>query len=355
MEILLFLIGFLVGGACVWGFYTFIKKNTQNDLYEKMQLQFENLANKILKENSKEFNELSDSKLNEHLKPFREQIEKFEKGIKEEREKLGKLDENIKNVIIAGNQISKDTTTLATALKGDNKTSGKWGEMILERVLESSGLRRGEEFETQTSFGSKRPDAVIKLPERRAIFIDAKTSFAPYEAYLQAPEDEKPLHLKAFKDSVKAHIHGLAQKKYEEIKEYSSPDFTLMFIPIESSYGLLFADDNALFELAWANKIMPVSPSTLLSALKIINVFHRSERQNKNAKEIADIAGKIYDKFAGLLDDLKKVRTGVDSAMVKMVGIGGISSQLEKIKEKGAATSKEMPKIKEEVLQEIIS
>lgn len=354
MEFVIFLAGFLLGGICVWGFCTFIKKNTQSDLYEKMQMQFENLAHKILKENSKEFNELSDLKLNEHLKPFKEQIEKFEKNIKEEREKLGRLDENIKNVIVAGNQITKDTTTLATALRGDNKTSGRWGEMVLERVLEISGLRRGEEFETQVVFNKKRPDAIIKLPEGRAVFIDAKTSFAPYEAYIQASENEKHAALKAFKDSVKAHILGLASKKYEEIEEYCSPDYTLMFIPIESCYALLFEDDNSLFELAWANKIMPVSPSTLLSALKIINVFHQSERQNKNAAEIASIAGKIYDKFAGLLDDLKKIRTGVDSALIKMTGQGGISSQLEKIKEKGASATKEMPKIKDETMEELI-
>lgn len=344
MEFIIFLIGFLLGGACVWGFYTFIKKNTQSDLYEKMQMQFENLANKILKENSKEFTELSDSKLSEHLKPFKEQIEKFEKNIKEEREKLGRLDENIKSVIVAGAQINKDTTTLATALKGDSKTSGKWGEMVLERVLEASGLRRGEEFETQTAFKEGRPDAVIKLSEGRAVFIDAKTSFAPYEAYIQASDEEKSAALKAFKESVKAHIQSLAKKHYEKIDAYSTPDYTLMFIPIESCYALLFSDDNSLFELAWANKIMPVSPSTLLSALKSINVFHKSERQNKNAKEIADIAGKIYDKFAGLLDDFRKIRINVDSAMTKMVGVGGINSQLEKIKEKGASVTKEMPK-----------
>ena len=220
---------------------------------------------------------------------------------------------------------------------------GKWGELILEKVLELSGLRKGEEYDTQTGFGSRKPDATIFLPENKAIFIDAKTSLASYDAYINAQsEEESQLALKQFKDSVKTHISGLSKREYFEIEGLISPEYVLMFIPIESCYAMLFADNGELWELAWKNKIMPVSPSTLLAALKIINSFNMVNRQNKNAQEIANLAGKMMDKFADMVKDLNGVQTNLSKAMIKLTGRDNLIRQCERLSELGAKNSKQI-------------
>lgn len=355
MEIILLITG-LTTGLVLGAFITyFIMKNIQkkqnetignaySDIYEKMQLQFENLSNKIFKETTQDFSNMSKERMNEILEPFKEKFEELKKQSTYNIEQGAKLDMHIKEVIETGAKISNDTNTLASALKGDNMKQGKWGEIILEKVLELSGLRKGEEYDTQTGFGSRKPDATIFLPENKAIFIDAKTSLASYDAYINAQNDEEALFaLKQFKDSVKTHISGLAKREYFEIEEFASPEYVLMFIPIESCYAMLFADNGELWELAWKNKIMPVSPSTLLSALKIINSFNMVNRQNKNAQEIAGLAGKMIDKFADMVKDLNAVQKNLSNAMTKLSGRDNIIRHCERLTELGAKNSKQIP------------
>lgn len=355
MEFILLILGLTIGVIAGSVVTFFVMKNIQkkqaenvhqaySDIYEKMQLQFENLSNKIFKETTQDFSNMSKERMNEILEPFKEKFEELKKQSTYNIEQSAKLDMHIKEVIETGAKISNDTNTLASALKGDNMKQGKWGEIILEKVLELSGLRKGEEYDTQTGFGSKKPDATVFLPENKAIFIDAKTSLASYDAYINAQNAEDSLlALKQFKDSVKTHISGLAKREYFEIEDYASPEYVLMFIPVESCYSLLFADGGELWELAWKNKIMPVSPSTLLAAMKIINSFNMVNRQNKNAQEIAGLAGKMIDKFADMVKDLNAVQKNLSNAMTKLNGRDNVIRQCERLTELGAKNTKQIP------------
>ncbi len=355
MSILIFIIGVFVGVVLTYFVLRFIEKKSSEDtsfavqkMQEQMQLYFENIANKTLKENSSELNSQNKEKLLELLTPFREQIEKFEKKVAEnilnETQQFAKLENSIQYVLNTGNKLSQDTNKLATALKGDSKTQGRWGELVLERILEVSGLRKNEEYFTQKGFDSKKPDVVVLLSENRCIYVDAKTSLASYDDYINAHDEiEREASLKLFKESVKTHITGLAKKEYYDIEEYSSPEYVLMFIPIESCYNLLFGDDAQLWEFAWKNKIMPVSPSNLLATLKIINSFHMVNRQNKNAQEIASLAGKMINKFSVLCGDLQKLETNLKSALTKLAGKDNIVRNIERMVELGAKDVKNIP------------
>ena len=356
-EILVFVVGLLIGAVVTFAIIKFADKNAkeesnvlieqiQKEMQEQMQVYFENIANKALKENSQELSTQNKERLIELLVPFREQIEKFEKKVEEnihkETEQFSRLDTNIKYVLETGTKLSQQTTKLETTLKGDNKTQGRWGELVLERILEVSGLRKDEEYFTQKSFDGKRPDAVVLLPENRCIFVDAKTSLNHYDDYVNALDEiEKDSQLKLFKESIKNHISGLAKKEYQEITEFSSPDYVLMFIPIEGCYNLLFADDAQLWDFAWKNKIMPVCPSNLLATLKIINSFHTVNRQNKNALEIATLAGKMINKFVDLCADLQKVQTNLANALKKLDGRDNIIRHIERMEELGAKDVKQ--------------
>lgn len=352
--ILVFLAGMAAGAAIVYFIQKFVaKKSTDaySDIYEKMQMQFENLSNKIFKETTQDFSTMSKERMTEILEPFKEKFDELKKQSVINNEHFAKLDVHIKDVLETGSKISADTNTLASALKGDNMVQGKWGELILERVLEVSGLRKGEEYVTQTAFSTGRPDATILLPDNKAVFIDAKTTLASYDAYLNAKdEDEAKRCLDMFKMSVKTHITNLARKEYFNAEEVCTPEYVLMFIPIESCYMLLFSGDSELWEFAWKNKIMPVSPSTLLAALKIINNFNVVNRQNKNAQEIAALAGKMLDKFSGLLNDMNGVQKSLSNAMTKLTGRDNVIRQAQRMQELGAKASKQLPElnIKEE-------
>lgn len=351
LGLVIFLIGIVLGAVCM--FFVMKKRSEEKtasfeqaykDIYEKMQLQFENLSNKIFKETTQDFSNTSKERIAEILEPFKEKFEELKKQSTYNIEQGAKLDMHIKEVIETGTKISNDTNTLASALKGDNMKQGRWGELILEKVLELSGLRKGEEYETQLGFGSKKPDATIFLPDNKAVFIDAKTSLASYDAYINAQNEEEAQYaLKQFKDSVKTHIAGLSKREYFEIEDYASPEYVLMFIPVESCYAMLFADNGELWELAWKNKIMPVSPSTLLAALKIINSFNMVNRQNKNAQEIAALAGKMIDKFADMVKDLNGVQSNLSKAMTKLTGRDNVIRQCERLTELGAKNAKQIP------------
>lgn len=361
MQIIIFLIGFLCGAVFVFIIFNTINKNAKisNDqMFSQMQLYFENIANKLFKESSEEFSVKNKEKLEEFFAKFKERIEDFEKrteqNFKEEVENFTKFDTNIKSFIEAGSKISHDTNALVSVMRGDNRKQGHWGEIVLEKVLEASGLRNGTEYFLQKGFDEKRPDAVILLPENRCIYIDAKTSFASWDAYGNSNSDEeREFHLKAFKDSTKAHITGLAKKDYASTGDNISPDYVLMFIPIESCYSLVFCDDAQMWEFAWKNKIMPVSPSTLLASLKIINSFHVVERQNKNAVEISRICTKMLDKFSEMLKDLLDARKKLVSALTRLHGRDNILNNIDKLTELGATINKEIPELGDDVLEEI--
>ena len=375
MEILIFIGGFILGAICVFIPFLLANKNTQGN--------FENLANKIFKEHSAEFSTQNREKLEEFFTRFKERMEMFEKNsqdsllrekevsaeqtaknkeqleelfknfkeriedfekqsqeiFKEEKDNLTVFDTNIKHFLEAGNKISMDANALVNVMKADNRTSGHWGEIVLERVLEASDLRKDEEYKIQSGTSEGRPDATVFLPDKKCVFIDSKTSFQSWDGYVNAQtNEEKEIHLKQFIESTKAHITGLAKRDYSV--DENSPDYVLMFIPIESCYSLMFCEDCALWDYAWKNKVMPVSPSTLLCALKIINSFYKVDRQNKNALEISRICGKMIDKFAELLNDLQKIKNGYNSAITKLTGKDNIINQLKRIDELGIKGSK---------------
>jgi len=359
MEIIIFIVGFIFGAGIVFAIFSITHKNAQSskdEMLNQMQLQFENLTNKIYKDSSEEFSNKNKEKLEEFFAKFKERIEDFEKrtdfNLKTEAEKLTQFDTNIKTFIEEGNKISHYTTSLVNVMKSDNRKQGSWGEIVLERVLEASGLREGEEYLIQKGTAEGRPDATILLPENRCVYIDAKTSLASWEAYVNAETDEdKDYRLKEFIASTKAHITGLLTRDYT-LSE-GSPDYVLMFIPIESCYSLLFCDDNKLWDIAWKNNVMPVSPSTLLAALKIINQFHTVSRQNKNALEIARICTKMLDKFSEMLKDLLDARKKLISALTKLNGKDNIITNIEKLESLGATMNKDVPELTDDILEEL--
>ncbi len=284
--------------------------------------------------------------LDEMFKRFKERIEDFEKRSEEnfytEKEKLERFDENMKMFLEMGSKMSKEANSLTQAMKSDNRASGSWGEIVLERVLEASGLRKGEEYVVQQSTTPGKPDATVFLPEEKLIFIDSKTSLSSWMGFLNSQlDEEKQDFLNDFKLSTKAHIKGLAERKYSDNER--SPDYTLMFIPVESCYSLMFCEDGALWDLAWKNNIMPVSPSTLLAALKVINSFYVIDRQNKNTNEILRLCLTMRDKFIGLFEDLGRVQKTLEGAFARIDGKGGILGTFDKLEELGIKTDKQLP------------
>ncbi len=354
MNIVIFLIGFLSGATLALILQTVVAKRAkgqedaiqkrEEELYNRMQREFENTALKIFNSSSDSITNKNSECLDRFLKQFKERIEDFEKRNNEnariERDKLVTFDNNIQNFIKAGNQISQDAASLVKVMKADNRTSGRWGELVLERVFENSGLRKGEEYDLQTVITEGRPDAVVYLPDKKKVFVDAKTSFASWDNYLNAQSDEeKALYLREFKHSLKTHIDGLAKRDYTDEESFQ---YIMMFIPIESCYSLIFCDDCELWDYSWKKRIMPVSPSTLLAALKIVNSVMALDRQNKNAQEIVRVCTGMLDKFAALLTDLKKTRDGLNSALVKLEGRGNMIGQIEKLETLGVKSSKEI-------------
>lgn len=352
MDIVLFLAGFLTGAILVAVIFTMVNnkgKNSTDALMKQMELYFENTANKIFEESSAKFSNTNKEKLDDFFSKFKEKIEDFEKRtndkFKNEDENFVKFDQNIRQFIEAGSKIAQDTSNLTQIMKSDNRTQGQWGEIVLERVLEASGLRKDEEYFIQKADTVEgRPDAIVKLPENKCVMIDAKTSLASFSAYLQAEsEEEKLQHLKEFKDSTKSHIAGLTKRDYKPSDESLSPEYILMFIPIESCYSLMFCDDNYLWDLAWKNHIMPVSPSTLLASLKIINAFLVVNRQNENAQEISRLATKMLDKFSDMVKNIRQAREKIDTGLKQLDGRDSIIVNAEKMTELGAKINKPLP------------
>ncbi len=358
MEILIFLGGFFIGALCVFILLKVISKSdkaSRDLMLEQMKLYFENTANRIFKENSSELSSQNREKLDEFFKRFKEKIEDFERraedNFKTESDHFKTFDMNIKSFLDIGNKISRDTNSLVSVMKSDNRASGRWGEIVLERVLEVSGLRKNEEYKIQMETSEGRPDVTVFLPEGRFIYIDSKTSFASWDGFVNAQdENEKQIHLKQFIDSTRAHIAGLAKKKYYD--DIASPNFVLMFIPIESCYSMMFCDDCALWDYAWENNVMPVSPSTLLAALKIVNSFYVIDRQNKNVLEMANLCTSVHDKFVTLLNELLKIQDNLSNSLKKLNGRGNIINQIEKLEKLGCIYTKELPEIHEDIKAE---
>ena len=352
MDILLFLSGFFTGAVIVAIIFIFISnknKKSTDELARQMEINFENMANKIFEQNSEKLSNTNREKLEDFFAKFKEKIEDFEKRtnekFKSENENFIKFDENIKQFIEAGSKISQDTTSLTKIMKSDNRTQGQWGEIVLEKVLEASGLRKNEEYLIQKANTVEgRPDAIVMLPENKCVMIDAKTSLASFSAYLETENPEEKAHyLKEFKESTKAHIAGLTKRDYTPEDSSISPEYILMFIPIESCYSLMFCDDNTLWDYAWKNKIMPVSPSTLLASLKIINSFLVVNRQNKNAQEISRLATKMLDKFADMVKNIRSAREKIDAGLKQLDGRDSLIVNAEKMTELGAVMNKPMP------------
>ena len=353
MNFIIFFTGFILGII-----FTVIpviiinrqSKSANDNTIEQMKLYFENTANKVFQDNSARFSEQNAEKLEEYFKRFRDKLEVYEKQneekFKTEADNFLRFDMNIKQFIEAGSKISQDTSNLVRIMKTDNRSQGLWGEIVLEKVLENSGLRKGEEYTLQTGNSEGIPDATILLPENRCVYVDAKTSLSSWSGYVEAQsDDEKEEFLKKFIASTKSHISGLSKKDYSA--SGNSPDYVLMFIPIESCYSLMFCENCELWEYAWANKIMPVSPSTLLAALKIINAFYVMDKQNKNAVEISRLCTGMLDKFASLLTELLKIRNLLDSSLKKLQGKGNILTQIEKLENLGAVITKDFPELPE--------
>ncbi len=338
---------------------------------EAMQKEFKLLADRVLEENSRRFGELSRSNVEEVLKPLRQQVTEFRDRIDrvhtEETKEMATLMQEIRHLRELNRQISEDAVNLTRALRGESKTQGIWGEMVLERVLEASGLREGEEYEREVSLQDAdrrrfRPDVVVHLPDHRDLIIDAKTSLVAYERYVNAEEEEERrryarLHL----DAVKNHIDRLAGKSYSELEGVETLDFVFMFLPIEGALMLALQEDPGLYDAAFSRHIVLVSPTTLLVALRAVENTWRRERQNRNAQEIARRAGALYDKFVNFAEDLERVgkqldtvQKSYDSAWKKLSdGRGNIVRQIETLRELGARSSKTLPKkLAQEALDE---
>jgi len=331
---------------------------------EKLTSEFKNIANTILEEKSRSFTEHNKSSLDSILTPLKERIEEFKKQVettyeKESRDTLSLKDE-VKRLSDLNNKISEDANNLTRALKGDTKLQGNWGEFILEKILERSGLEKDREYKIQVSTKNMdgeiiRPDVVVFLPDNKHIIIDSKVSLTAYEAYISAGSDEEREQFK--KDhvaSLKNHLKLLGEKNYQTAENLNSPELVLMFVPIEASFGIAVQADKELFNLAWDKKIVIVSPSTLLATLLTISSIWKQEKQTRNAIDIAQRSGALYDKFVGFIEDLKTVGQQIDKskdsykdAMSKLYeGKGNIVRSIETLKTLGAKTTKSIdPKL----------
>ncbi|WP_109852356.1 DNA recombination protein RmuC [Aquimarina sp. AU58] len=337
------------------------QKEEVEKLQEKFTKEFENLANKILEEKSNKFTEQNKENIKNILNPLQEKINTFEKKVeqthKESIDYHAALRQQIVGLKDLNEQMSKEATNLTKALKGDSKMQGNWGELVLERVLEKSGLEKDREYFVQQSFtldnGQRvMPDVVIYLPDNKKMIIDAKVTLTAYERYINEENEElRATHLKEHITSLKRHVDQLSEKNYQDLYDIESPDFILMFVPIEPAFAIAINQDNKLYNQAFEKNIVIVTPSTLLATLRTIDTMWNNEKQQRNAIEIARQAGALYDKFEGLVKDLTGVGKKIDdakkdysAAMNKLVeGKGNLITSVEKLKKMGAKAKKSLP------------
>ncbi|MBP6304087.1 MAG: DNA recombination protein RmuC [Bacteroidia bacterium] len=337
------------------------QKNELQQLQEKFTKEFENLANKILEEKSQKFTEQNKINIDQILKPLGEKIKDFEKKVQDnydaENKEKASLKTEIQRLYELNQKMTTDAQNLTRALKGDNKAQGNWGEFILETILEKSGLNKDREYSIQPSFTTEdgrrlQPDVIINLPEGKSLIIDSKVSLTGYEKYYTAEDDtERQVALREHLLSVRTHIKGLSEKKYQNLYQLKSLDFVLLFIPIEPAFALSVQQDAQLFHDAFEKNIVIVSPSTLLATLRTVSSIWRQENHNRNAVEIARKAGDLYDKFDGFVKDMIGLGTKLDqskkdyeSAMNKLsTGKGNIVKRVQELKDMGAIASKSLP------------
>ena len=348
-----------------------VQKATQNDelnrrleeqvkeqevLQKQMQEKFENLANKILEQKSAKFTEANKENLKHVLEPLDKDIKEFRKKIEDMHEKdvsqHASMKEFLGNLQNAQTQLSEEARNLTTALKGDSKKQRDWGEFILERTLEASGLEKGREFSMQETFDRQRPDAIIRLPEERAIVVDAKVSLTAYERFISEPdEEERKKALKEHLQSVKKHIDELSEKDYPAIEKINTPDFVLLFVPVEPAFGEALRADPNLYQYAFEKKIVLVTSTTLMATIKTVANLWKLEKQNKHARDVAKRAGLLYDKFVGFLESmdeigkaLGKASSAHQTAVERLsTGSGHLVGQVEKLRKMGIQTKKELP------------
>lgn len=328
---------------------------------EDLSNQFKNLANEILEEKSKKFSEQNKSSLGELLEPLKTRLSQFQGKVEEVYVQEGKdrtaLAEQVKQLMELNKLLSDDAKNLTSALKGSVKTQGNWGELILERVLEASGLRKGQEYVVQQSHTQEdnsrlQPDVVIYLPERRHLVVDSKVSLIAYDAFAAAETDaEREAAVKQHLESVRKHMKGLSDKNYQALYGIESLDFVLMFVPIEPAFMAAVTHDRGLFMEAWQKNVLLVSPSTLLFVVRTVAHLWRQEAQSRNAQDIANRGAELYDKFVGFVKDfesigdrIRQAQQDYDAAHGKLTsGRGNVIRQAEMLKELGVRPSKNLP------------
>jgi len=345
------------------------RKKEIDTIQEKFAAEFKNLANEILEKNTAKFTDLNKHSMSELLNPLKDKILTFERKVeeaydKELRDKIS-LREEVKKLYELNNRISEEANNLTRALKGDTRRQGDWGEFILETVLERSGLAKDREYRKQvitTNAGGDtiKPDYLVMLPDKRHIIIDSKVSLVAYENFVNTDDETvRARYLKAHLDSIKNHIKTLSEKNYFSSLEFNTPDFVLMFIPIESSFSVALQADQELFNYAWERRIVIVSPTTLLATMRTVASMWKMDRQSQHAFQIAEESGKLYDKFKLFMDDMVKVgnqlnttRGTYEEAMKKLVtGRGNLVSQAEKLREMGARNTR---RLDEKIVQRAI-
>lgn len=337
------------------------QKEEVEKLQEKFTKEFENLANKILDEKSSKFTEQNKENMKNILSPLQDKIQLFEKKVedthKESIDYHAALRQQILGLREMNIQMSKETINLTKALKGDSKMQGNWGELVLERVLEKSGLEKEREYYVQqshTNEGGQRvfPDVVINLPDGKKMIVDSKVSLTAYEKFINEEDDSlKNGYLKEHVNSIKRHVEQLGEKNYHDLYQIESPDFVLLFIPMEPAFALALNEDTTLYNKAFEKNIVIVTPSTLLATLRTIDSMWANQKQQENAFEIARQAGALYDKFEGFVADLIKIGKKIDEskveyqgAMNKLVeGKGNLITSVEKLKKMGAKAKKALP------------
>ncbi|WP_339752287.1 DNA recombination protein RmuC [uncultured Marinobacter sp.] len=330
---------------------------------DALKQEFENLANKIFEQKSERFSQQTRTSLDTLLNPFRDQLQDFRKRVEDvyttETRDRQALRSEIKSLQDLNRQITEEASNLTRALKGDKKIQGNWGELILERVLEKSGLRKGVEYDTQGSYRDSdnqlyRPDVIVHLPDSRNLIIDSKVSLVAYQQWVTEDEDSevKEQALKQHVEAVRNHIRTLSEKDYSQLHGLHSPDFVLLFMPIEPAFVAAFQQDENLFAEAFERKIIVVTPTTLLATLRTIENIWRYERQSQNARRIAERAGAVYDKLRVFVEAMERLGSQLhtaqgtyDSAMNNLTrGRGNLISQANRFVELGVRVKKELPK-----------
>ncbi|WP_413291659.1 DNA recombination protein RmuC [Bdellovibrio sp. HCB185ZH] len=341
-------------------------RKQQEELANRMNTQFENMAQKIFEEKSAKFTDQNHKNISSVLEPLKERIKDFEKKVEEsystERSERGVLRGELTKLMELNKVMSTETQNLTKALKGETKTQGNWGELILENILERSGLRKGEEYIVQgvdmdlrgEDGQMLRPDVIVNLPDNKHLIVDSKMTLVAYEQYSSAETLEEQERFGKFHiDSLKKHIDGLSEKKYHAADKLISPDFVILFMPLEPAFALAFKLKPDIFQYAWERNIAIVSPTTLLATLRTVTALWKQDRQEKNALEIAKRGGLLYEKFANLLKDIQNLGEKLGAAqkaheeVTKKLsdGRGNLIDQVEDLKRLGAKTEKSLPQL----------